>query len=90
MFEKTTSGEWAVLGLSVITAIIATLSRPLDSGAFGITFILSLIILYIIYWVITNVLYPKSQNWGVILWGIAIVGILIILAIIAAFMYGLV
>jgi len=91
MFEKITVGEWVVLGLSVIIALIFSFSRTLDSSSFGI-FILSLIVLFIIYWVVTKV-YPKSQNWGVIIWVFTIMGIPIIiifvLAVIAGFIFGL-
>jgi hypothetical protein len=93
MFEKTTIGEWVVLGLSVITALIVSLSRPLEFGSsFVVSFILSLIVLYILYGVITKV-HPKSQNWGIILWVIAIVGIPIIiifvLALVEGFIFGM-
>jgi hypothetical protein len=91
MFEKTTIGEWMVIGLSVIIALIVSLSRTFDSSSFGV-FILSLIVLYIIYWVITKI-HPNSQNWGIIIWGIALVGIpliiIFVLAVAAAFIFGL-
>ena len=92
MFEKTTTGEWTVLGLSVIIAIAVTLAKPLESSSFGISFILSLIVLYIVYWVISKG-HPKSQDWGIFLWIIVLVGIpLIILflwAVVAAFIFGM-
>jgi len=91
MFEKTTTGEWVVLGLSIIIALFVSLSRTFDGSSIGI-FILSLIVLFILYWVITKA-YPNSQNWGVIIWVIALVGIPIIiifvLAVIAGLIFGL-
>ena len=65
MFEKTTAGEWAVLGLSIIFGIMG-------GSNFGVVFILSLLYLYIIYWVVTKV-YPNSEDWGIILWVIVII-----------------
>jgi len=85
MFEKTTTGEWVVIGLSILFGIIG-------SSNFVVVFILSLIGLYILYRVITKV-YPKSKDWGIILWIFAIGSISIIIifiaAIGAAFIYGL-
>lgn len=98
MFEKTTIGEWVVIALSIIYAVIATFSKPINEGGsyiagtfFG-SFVGSLIILYIIYWIITKV-FSNSNDWGIVVWIIAIVGIgiviTIILAVIAAFIFGM-
>jgi hypothetical protein len=73
MFEKTTVGEWVVLGLSIIFALIS-------GSNFAVVFILSLIVLYIIYRIIIKV-HPKSKDWGIILWVIALGGIPIIILI---------
>jgi hypothetical protein len=98
MFEKTSIGEWVVLGLSLIFALVTTFSRPIyESGSYiagffiGM-FILSIIVLYIIYWIIKKA-YPKSQYWGIIFWILAIIGIpliiIFVLAVIAAFVFGM-
>ncbi|MGA2914302.1 MAG: hypothetical protein ABSE07_12430 [Methanoregula sp.] len=98
MFGKTSIGEWVVLVLSLIIALVTTFSRPLYETGFYIAgyfigaFILSVIVLYIIYWIIKKV-YPKSEYWGIILWILAIIGIpviiVIVFAIIAAFVFGM-
>ena len=98
MFEKTSIGEWVVLALSLIIALISTFSKPIYesgsyvAGSFIGLFIVSLIILYVVYWIITKV-YPKSENWGIILWILAIVGItiiiVIVLAVVVAFFFGM-
>ena len=98
MFEKTTTGEWVVIILSLIYAFFATLSRPINesgsflAGTFIGSFIVLLIILYAIYWIITKI-FPNSENWGLILWIIALIGIpiliVIVLAIIIAFIFGM-
>ncbi|PKL58000.1 MAG: hypothetical protein CVV34_04610, partial [Methanomicrobiales archaeon HGW-Methanomicrobiales-5] len=98
MFEKTTVGEWVVISLSLIYAVLSTFSKPINesgsyaAGAFIGSFIASLIILYIIYWIITRI-FPNSKDWGIILWILAIVGIsigiIIILAIVVAFIFGM-
>jgi len=68
MFKNTTSGEWAVLGLSVLFTITIGLSKPLE------TVIVSLFFLYMIYRIVVK-FYPKSQNWGAVSWVVALVGI---------------
>jgi len=98
MLGKTTFGELVVLSLSVIIAFIATFSKPVNesgsyiAGMFIGSFIGSIIILYIFYWIITKI-YPKSNDWGIIVWIIALIGIplliLIILAVLAAFVFGM-
>lgn len=88
MVKKTPVGVWVAIGLSVIIAFIVSLSRSLNVGSFLVVYALSCIVLYIIYWVITKV-YPKSQNWGVILWVIAIVGTSIIIIFVLAFVAGM-
>ena len=75
MFEKTTTGEWVVLGLSILFGIMSGTN-------FVVLFIISLIGLYLIYRFITNVL-PKSQNWGIILWILVLVGFSVIALLIA-------
>lgn len=98
MFDKTTTGEWVTICLSIIYAILATFSKPINesgtfiAGTFIGSFIGSLIILYIFYWIITKV-FPKSNDWGIISWILAIIGIplvvIIILAVIVAFIFGM-
>jgi hypothetical protein len=87
MSEKTSVGVWVAIGLSIIVALIISLSRSLNIGSFFIVYALFFIVLYIIYWVITKV-YPKSQNWGVNSWAIALGGSFFIAAVGMAFIYG--
>jgi magnesium-transporting ATPase (P-type) len=94
MSKKNSTGEWVVIGLSVIIALIGSLSKSLNIiffgvvGSFLVVFALSFIILHIIYWVITKV-HPKSQNWGFISWVITLVGTPIIIIFILAFVAGM-
>ncbi|WP_292370724.1 hypothetical protein [Methanoregula sp. UBA64] len=98
MFERATVGEWVILVLSAIFALIVAFSKQSDGGGihfstiFSVSFIIFLIILYILYWIVTK-LYPKSANWGVIGWTLAIIGLsfllCIMLAVIAAFVFGM-
>lgn len=78
--------------MSAVTAFIIGISRSLNSLSFLFVYIFSAIILFAIYWIITK-LYPKSQNWGAILWIVALVSIPIIiifvLAIVEAFIAGM-
>src|SRR5208337_4582063 len=84
MFEKTTTGEWVVLGLSILFGIIG-------SANFAFVFILSLIGLYILYRVIAKI-HPKSQDWTIIIWIAALVGFSILIFFIgsigAGFLFG--
>lgn len=102
MFEKTTIGEWVAIVLSIVWAVIATFSESTNesgsyiAGTFIGSFVISLIILYIIYWIITKI-FPNSNDWGIIAWFFAIVGIGIVIiiiitiffAVIAAFIFGM-
>jgi len=93
MFEKTNGGEWVVVALSFIIAFISTFSKPIYessyyiAGVFVGSFIFSLIGLYIIYWIINKV-YPKSEDWGIVLWILAMIGIPLIIILILAFAVG--
>ena len=74
MFENTTTGEWVVLGLSLIFGFIW-------SSNFVIIFILSLIALFVLYWVITKV-HPSSNEWGFVPWVVSLLGISFIILLI--------
>jgi uncharacterized membrane protein YeaQ/YmgE (transglycosylase-associated protein family) len=93
--RDTTIGEWIVLILSLIFALFATFSQPINGGiasifgAFIGSFAILLIILYIVYWLITK-LFPKSKYWSIVLWIIAIVGIPVVLIIVAVFIFGVI
>lgn len=96
--RATTIGEWVVLAFSLIYAFLITLSEgigrslPDIAGFFIGSFFLSLIGLYMIYWIIGKLL-PGSKYWGFVVWIFAIIGIpiiiVIILAIGAAFVFGM-
>ena len=98
MFEKTTTGEWVVIIISIALAIITTFAKPSDqngsylAGTFIGTFVVCLIVLYFFYWLI-NKFYPKSANWGTVPWVVAIIVIPLIIvmlfAVIAAFIFGM-
>lgn len=93
--KNTTAGEWVVLGLSLIFAFFATFSQPIDEGISNIfytllgSFLVSLIILYIVYWLITK-LFPRSQYWSIVFWILVLVGIPIILLFVAGFFMAMV
>ena len=98
MLKNTSEGEWVVIILSLIAAIFTTFSKPISEsgtyivGSFIGSIIVFLVIFYVVYFIITK-LYPKSKDWGIILWFIAIVGIsvalIFLLAIIVAFIFGM-
>ena len=84
--------QGAIVLLSFIFATFTSLAN--GSGSYSVTwfieiFVFSLIILYIIYWLISW-LYPKSENWGIVIWILVIMGILILLAVLAAFIFGMI
>ena len=93
--QDTTAGEWVVLGLSLVFAFYVTFSQPIEGGISNIfntllgSFIISLIILYIVYWLITK-LFPRSKYWSFVFWIFAIAGIPIILLVVAGFVMGMV
>ncbi|MDD1701587.1 MAG: hypothetical protein LUQ31_01235 [Methanoregula sp.] len=76
MFENTTMGEWAVLALSLIFGLIS-------GSKFAIVFILSLIALFVIYYVM-NKAYPASTNWGMIPW----IVVLLVISLTILFIIG--
>ena len=84
--------QGAIVFLSFIFATFASLAN--GAGSYSVTWfieilILSLIILYIICWLISR-LYQKSENWGIVIWILVIMGILILLAVLAAFIFGMI
>jgi uncharacterized protein YkwD len=84
--------QGAIVFLSFIFATFASLAN--GAGSYSVTWfieilILSLIILYIIYWLI-SLLYQKSENWGIVIWILVIMGILILLAVLVAFIFGMI
>jgi len=103
--EKQNTGNWVVAGLAAVIALILVFSNIFagstslnNSSIFSIIlgyliiYAIIAVILFVIYWIITKV-YPKSENWGVVSWTIAILGIpillTIVLSIIAAFIFGM-
>jgi len=92
--KDATVGEWIVLVLSLVYALIVTFSEPTKEGISSVldvflgSFIISLIVLFVIYWIIAK-LFLKSKNWGIISWILAIVAIPVVLIIVAAFIFGM-
>ena len=98
-FKRTTPGEWVVVAISVLIALLAGFAKPPAGGILVslmvsvICFFIILIPLYVLYALIAW-LYPKSTTeWGVILWLVVIVGfsvvILILVALFAGFLLGI-
>lgn len=91
MFEKTSTGEWALISLSLLFAFVRVFSVPnYESGASFLgaligSFLASLIVLYITYRIILK-LYPQSENWSFILWIFPMIGVLFILFVLLLFL----
>jgi hypothetical protein len=98
MFENLKIGLKVVIYLSFVYAFLWAFSQLNNANVvytivvfFGI-FIASLVILFIIYWIIVKI-YPKSEHWGSLLWTVilfvASLAIIFALIIAAGFVSGL-
>jgi hypothetical protein len=98
MFKNLEVGLQVVLTLSFIYALLGAFSQVNNGnivyviGVFFGIFIASLVILFIIYWIIWK-LYPKSEHWGSLLWTVILfvapLAIIFALIIAAGFVSGL-
>ncbi|MFA5103246.1 MAG: hypothetical protein WC525_08835 [Candidatus Thermoplasmatota archaeon] len=97
IIQNITIGEGVAIVLSLIYAVLATVSETYDTSGlivrkFIIVFVFICLYLCVIYWIITKI-HPKSNNWGIALWVIALIVIpiliAIIMAVISTFLFGL-
>ncbi|MFA5103247.1 MAG: hypothetical protein WC525_08840 [Candidatus Thermoplasmatota archaeon] len=97
LIEKFSVGEWVVIALTILFALVAVFSNSFDMSEGLITKIIGLLIgtfvtLFAIYWVITKV-FPDSKKWGAVYWIIVLIGIPVIiqilLVVISNFFFGL-
>jgi hypothetical protein len=94
LFKRTTTGEWVVVAISILIALLAGFARPPAGGILVslvvsvISFFIILIPLYVLYALISW-LYPKSTTeWGIILWIVVIVGFAVVIFILVALFFG--
>jgi hypothetical protein len=86
-------GLIVVVVLSILGAILTEIgeiaSETFIVVFFGLLFAFCLyfIVFFIIYWIIGKV-YPNSCGWGVLKWIFGIFGVVILLAIVVAFIFG--
>lgn len=81
------TGKWAVIIWAAILAVILDISK--SASDLLAAFIVYLIGFFICYVVIKK-LFRNSPNWGAVKWGLAIPFMALVLAVILAFIYGMI